>query len=102
MAHKTVQFWGVWRSNEDGRKTSFVGMYSTEDKAKIVSNAPGVRGWGPGKVEAIPALSVDGIYYWLEHTTPIEPDQDFATHSEAARELALSKLTPEERIILGV
>lgn len=101
MAH-VVEFWGVWRSNEDGRKTSFVGAYSTEEKATVVANAPGVKGWGPGKVEPIPALSVDGQFYWLEHTTPIVPDQDFDTHSEEAKKLALSKLSPGDRIILGL
>jgi hypothetical protein len=95
--------WGVWRSNEDGAKTSFVGGFSTKEKAEVVANAPGVRSWGPGKIEPIPVLELDdGRVFWLESISNLDVDQGFSGFAEAARKAALEKLSPADRAALGL
>ena len=102
MPYQIIEYWAVWRSNEDGGRSLFVGVYSTKEKAEVVANAPGVRGWGPGKIEPVPVLEVDGDVFWLNQIVTLVPDENFQVHAEAARKAALEKLSPAERAALGL
>jgi hypothetical protein len=96
--------YAVYSTDQDGRNLSVIGVYSTEDKAKIA--AVGKGSWGDsGNISPRNAIITDDGKCWLldiNHGTPIDVDDDFKEQQEQVKKKALQKLTPEERKALGL
>jgi hypothetical protein len=102
--------WLVYKTNDDGKPTTRVGVCSTESNANLVAQNQG--GWGPGgagKVEQAQAI----IHPLPGHTDqesrayiidgdPLILDEHVEAKMAEIREKALQKLSSAERRALGL
>ena len=100
MKNELLIVYAVHQNDDDRNSGNPAWFFTDEAKANAVADK---RGWYGGKapVRQRYAIKVNGACYLLETKEPIDldssPEDDLSN-----REAALSKLTPEERKLLGV
>jgi len=95
---EVVEFTEVYRVDDDGRKTKSVGFFRNETIAKAFAQSQVDKNWHQtGRVFVL----TDGKTGFILKEVPITILDDEQATLEI-RNKALSKLTPEERIILGI
>lgn len=100
----TIDVYAVYETlDEWGRRGSLIGVFTDRDEA--FKSAQG-KGWwgGVGAIEERKLLSVKSSHYLLDRdiNRPIRVNVDLVEEHKAAKEKALSKLTEEERELLGL
>lgn len=94
----------IWRAHGDGGALGIgpvIAYCSTKDQA---SHAAYRQGWYDqnGHVSSISALKIDGKYWALAHSEPIDMDQEAKKSDDKLRMETMASLSPEQLRVLGL
>lgn len=87
--------------NYDGYGKEAIGYFSTKQLAEQAGR--GKNGYGGNcEIKTVHALFVDGKYYLLQATYPLDVDDKIKFQKEMLRAETMAMLTPEQLEALGV
>lgn len=102
-SYKIVHGYAVYETTDEmGRRGQLIGVYTDEYEAK--KQAKGV-GWYGGQGDVAPVsllITEDGKNFMLQVKAPIDLNTNFPELAKKKRKSALSKLTKEEKVLLGL
>lgn len=103
LGGRMTQVHVAWSVNDDrGTRGTRLGVCTLRADAELLARGKGWHG-GDGVVEAAWALvAADGAAYVLRWPEPVPLDLNLPREREALRRHALTKLSPAERVVLGL
>jgi len=99
-----IKVWTVTETvNEYGSQGEVIGHFTNHAAAKSAANG---RGWSGSEADISERSAItfprDGVTYILADADPVALDVDFFKTREELRASALAKLTPAEKVVLGL
>jgi hypothetical protein len=91
----------AWGTDFEGRKSDVIGYFLVKGNAELAASFD--KGAGRGPVTQVTFIrSPSGEVYLLADPKPLEVDKGIPEMVKEAREKALAKLSPADRVALGV
>lgn len=103
MNNEIITVWTYTSGGDDRSHGPIAGVCSTEQLARQAAQGSGWYG-GNGAVKKHSAIRFNGHIYLLSDklSQPIDLDGGIKKIQDKLKEAALSKLTPEEKLLLGL